>query len=99
MSFGYIPRNGIAASYGSSIINFWGTAKKFSTVAALFYIPLHNIWLLRWLNGKETASHAEDVAGASGLTLGQEDTTEKEMATHSSILSWEIPWTEESGGL
>ena len=32
-------------------------------------------------------------------SLGQEDTLENEMATHSSILSWEIPWTEESGGL
>ena len=32
-------------------------------------------------------------------SLGQEDTLEKEMATHSSILAWEIPWTEESGGL
>ena len=32
-------------------------------------------------------------------SLGQEDALEKEMATHSSILTWEIPWTEESGGL
>ena len=32
-------------------------------------------------------------------SLGQEDTLKKEMATHSSILAWEIPWTEESGGL
>ena len=32
-------------------------------------------------------------------SLGWEDTLEKEMATHSSILAWEIPWTEESGGL
>ena len=31
--------------------------------------------------------------------LGQEDTLEKEMATHSSIPAWEIPWTEEPGGL
>ena len=31
--------------------------------------------------------------------LGQEDLLEKEMATHSSILAWEIPWTEEPGGL
>ena len=30
--------------------------------------------------------------------LGQEDPLEKEMATHSSILAWEIPWTEEPGG-
>ena len=32
-------------------------------------------------------------------SLGQEDLLEKEMAAHSSILAWEIPWTEESGGL
>ena len=30
---------------------------------------------------------------------GQEDPLEKEMETHSSILAWEIPWTEEPGGL
>ena len=30
--------------------------------------------------------------------LGQEDPLEKGMATHSSILAWEIPWTEEPGG-
>ena len=32
-------------------------------------------------------------------SLGQEDPMEKGMATHSSILAWTIPWTEESGGL
>ena len=32
-------------------------------------------------------------------SLGWEDTLEKEMATHSSILVWEIPWTEEPDGL
>ena len=32
-------------------------------------------------------------------SLGQEDPPEKEMATHSSFLTWEIPWTEEPGGL
>ena len=32
-------------------------------------------------------------------SLGQEDPPEKGMATHSSILSWKIPWTEEAGGL
>ena len=32
-------------------------------------------------------------------SLGQEDALEKEMATHSSILTWEIPWAEEPGGL
>ena len=32
-------------------------------------------------------------------SLGQEDPLEKEMATHSSLLAWRIPWTEEPGGL
>ena len=32
-------------------------------------------------------------------SLGREDPLEKEMATHSSILAWEIPRTEDSGGL
>ena len=32
-------------------------------------------------------------------SLGQEDPLEEETATHSSILAWEIPWTEEPGGL
>ena len=31
-------------------------------------------------------------------SLGREDTLEKEMATHSSILAWRIPWTEKPGG-
>ena len=32
-------------------------------------------------------------------SLDQEESLEKEMATHSNILAWRIPWTEESGGL
>ena len=32
-------------------------------------------------------------------SLGQDDPLEEEMAIHSSILAWKIPWTEESGGL
>ena len=34
-----------------------------------------------------------------GQSLGQEDPLEKEMATHSSILAWEIPWAEEPSRL
>ena len=33
------------------------------------------------------------------LSLGQEDLLQKETETHSSMLAWKIPWTEESGGL
>ena len=38
-------------------------------------------------------------SGETGSLLGREDLLEKEMATHSSILAWEISWTEEAGGL
>ena len=34
-----------------------------------------------------------------GSTLGQEGPLEKEMATHSCILAWKVPWTEEPGRL
>ena len=37
-------------------------------------------------------------AGDTGSIPGQEDPLEKEMATHSSTLSWRSPWTEEPGG-
>ena len=37
-------------------------------------------------------------AGDLGPIPGSEDPLEKEMATHSSILAWRIPWTEEPGG-
>ena len=38
-------------------------------------------------------------AGDTGSIPGSEGSLEKEMATHSSILAWRIPWTEEPGGL
>ena len=38
-------------------------------------------------------------AGEAHSVLGQDDSLEKEMATHSGILAWRIPWTEEPGGL
>ena len=37
--------------------------------------------------------------GSQVQSRGQEDLLEKEMATHSSILAWKIPWAEEPGGL
>ena len=50
--------------------------------------------LHRWLSGKEHASVQE----MRVRSLGQEDPLEKEIATHSGILAWEIPWAEEAGG-
>ena len=41
----------------------------------------------------------QDMQGTRVQPLGQEDPLEEGVATHFSILSWRIPWTEESGGL
>ena len=44
--------------------------------------------LPRWLSGKESACNLQEMKGQS---LGQEDSLEKEMTTHSGILAWGIP--------
>ena len=49
----------------------------------------------RWLTGKESTANAGD----AGSIPGRKDPLEKEMSTHSSILAWEISWTEEAGRL
>ena len=52
------------------------------------------------LEVKNLPVNAGDVRDlGSGRSLGQEDLLEEGMATHSSILAWRIPWTEEPGGL
>ena len=51
-------------------------------------------WLLR---GEESTCNAGDT-GPRVQSLGGEDPLEKEMTTHSSVLAWKIPWTEEPGG-
>ena len=42
---------------------------------------------------------AKEMQETQVWSLGQEDSLEEEMETHSSILAWRIPWREESGGL
>ena len=49
-----------------------------------------------WLSSKEFTLPMQEM---QVQYLGQEDHLEKEMATHPSILAWEIPWTEATGGL
>ena len=52
-------------------------------------------------SGKELACQwkKQEMQEMQTQSLGWEDSLEEEMATHSSILAWEIPWTEESGRL
>ena len=47
----------------------------------------------------QTVKHLPTMRETQLQSLGWEDLLEKEMATHSSILAWKIPWTEEPGGL
>ena len=56
---------------------------------------MHILGKPRWLSGKESACNA----GHAGSIPGLEDLLGKEMATHCSILAWEIPWPEEPGGV
>ena len=52
----------------------------------------------RWHSSKASACNAGDTETLV-RSLGREDSLEEELATHSSILAWEILWTEEPGGL
>ena len=47
----------------------------------------------------ETVKHLPTMQETQVQSLGRDDLLEKEMATHSSILAWKIPWTEEPGRL
>ena len=58
--------------------------------------------LPRWLTGKESTCQYRRHGTRGDVwvqSLGQEDPLEEETATHSSILAWRIPWTEEPGRL
>ena len=62
----------------------------------------YHIWV--WVLSYRQEEILSDILGAGdtgdlGLILGGEDPLEKGMATHPSVLTWRIPWTEEPGGL
>ena len=54
------------------------------------------VWLPSWLSSKVIYLPMQETQVQS---LGREDPLEKEMATHSRVLAWRIPWTDEPGGL
>ena len=57
--------------------------------------------LSKWHSGKKSPANAGDTreVGSVPGSLGQEDPLEQEITTHSSILTWKIPWMEGPGGL
>ena len=52
-----------------------------------------------WLSDKKNPPAMQEPQEPWVRSLGQEDPLEEGMTTHSSILAWRIPWTEEPGGL
>ena len=60
-----------------------------------FFIPMH----LTMFPVAQTVKNPPAMRETWVPPLGRQDPLEKGMATHSSILAWEIPWTEETGGL
>ena len=72
-----------------------------SSSSSILYTYTHtltNTLLHCQLSGKESAFN-EETQKTQIRFLSHEDPLEKEVATHSSVLAWQIPWTEEPGGL
>ena len=69
-------------------VTFWLARFGFILVTLVMYYP-----------GGSDSKESACSAGDSVQSLGQEYPLEKVLATHSSILAWKIPWTEEPGGL
>ena len=71
---------------------WWGGRATLNCKCRL--LPLLAGWLPLWPISKESACQCRRLQ-----SLGREDPLEEELATRSSILAWEIPWTEEPGGV
>ena len=70
--------------------------KKAGSLTWIFSYIAFNLGLPRWLNSKRICLPMQE-AQMWVWSLGWEDPLEKEMTTHSSILAWRIPWSEEPG--
>ena len=55
--------------------------------------------MAQWFKKKKIHLPVQEMQETWVQFLGQEDPLKQEMATHCNILAWEIPWTEEPGGL
>ena len=64
-----------------------------------WYLKIQTQWVTGKLVVVKNPPANAGEAGDTCLILGREDALEEEMATHSSMLAWRIPWTEEPGRL
>ena len=65
----------------------------------LIYVTCLSHWDLTWIPVARMVKNLPVMQETWVQSLGWEDPLERIMATHSSILAWRIPWTEEPGGL
>ena len=77
-------------SKGKAICGCWLTQLSWASASEAKLTNLSPVWI-----GEESAFNTRD----EGVNPGSGDPLEKEMATHSRILAWKIPWTLEPGGL
>ena len=94
--------SGMAEPDGLLSVGLRRVGHNWSNLAAvLYYIILYYIILYYIIRGFRSGSVAKNLSmQETGVqTLGLEDSLEKEMAAHSSILAWKVPWTEGPGGL
>ena len=79
---------------GSAIKSYLATMLCWMMFVTWAVVPIHLTSLVA-----QTVKHLPTMQETWVQSVGQEDLLEKEMATHSSILAWKIPWTEEPGRL
>ena len=72
------------------------TKKLYGTKNHCVPVQLRASLMAQWVKNPPTMQETQEMRVQF---LGQEDPLEEGMATHSSILAWRIPWTEEPGGL
>ena len=82
-------------------LSFWGPAKLFFMGTITFYFLIFGILFIYNVVFlvAQMVNNLPAVQETRIWSLGWEGLLKKEMATHSSILAWEIPWREEPGGL
>ena len=87
--------NLLCYSAWSKVIIYFTHQNKFVSLLILFIWSCWNNWCLLCALVAQTVKSLPAVQETCAWSLGWEDPLEKEMATHSSVLSWRIPWAEE----
>ena len=103
MFYSFLSRYFFLMPFWENVKYFIKHEREFHKYEHIFIINilLYNLWILFngftwlpwWLSG------SLPMPETWVWSLGQEDSLEKEMATHSGIFAWELPWTEEVGGI